>query len=112
MESLIQETEFMVQTDIDELLKWYGCETWSLTLTEEHKMRVFENRVLRREFGPKREEGAEHWRRLHNEELRNLYASQNIIRVIKSSRLKRAGHVALIGELQNAYKISIGKLEG
>jgi hypothetical protein len=62
----------------------YGCETWSVTLGEEHRLRVFENRVLRRIFGPKREEVAGGWRRLHNEELHNFYASSNIIKVIKS----------------------------
>jgi hypothetical protein len=60
-----------------------GCETWSLTLREEHRLKVFENRVLRRIFGPKREEVAGDWRRLHSEELHNLYASPNIVRVIK-----------------------------
>jgi hypothetical protein len=62
----------------------YGCETWSPTLREEHRLRVFENRVLRIIFTPKREVMMGEWRRLHNEELRNLYASPNIIRVIKS----------------------------
>jgi hypothetical protein len=61
----------------------YGCETWSLTLREEHKLRVFENRVLRKIFGPKREEDGS-WRKLHNDELHNLYSSSNIVRVIKS----------------------------
>jgi hypothetical protein len=64
------------------------CETWSLTLREEHRMRVFENRVLRRIFGPMREEIARGWRRLHKEEHHNLYASPNIIRVMKSRRMR------------------------
>jgi hypothetical protein len=68
----------------------YGCDTWSLTLPEEHRWRVFENRVLRRIFGPKREEVAGGWRRLHNEELHDLYSSSNIIRVIKSRIIKWA----------------------
>ena len=71
----------------------YGCETWSLTLREECRLRVFENRILRRIFRPKREDNWE-WRRLHNEELHSLYRSPNIIRVIKSIRLRWAGHVA------------------
>ena len=71
----------------------YGCETWSLTLREESRLRVFENRILSRVFGPKRDENGE-WRRLHNEELHNLYRSTNIVRVIKSRRLRWAGHVA------------------
>jgi hypothetical protein len=70
----------------------YGCETWSLTLTEEHRLRVFENRVLRRIFGPKRKEDGS-WRKLHNDELHSLYSSPNIVRVIKSRRMRWAGHV-------------------
>ena len=61
----------------------YGCETWSLTLREERKLRVFENMVLRRIFGPRRDEVTGEWRRLHNEELNDLYSSPNIVRVIK-----------------------------
>jgi hypothetical protein len=64
----------------------YGCETWSLTLREEHKLRVFENKVLRRIFGPKNYEVTAGWRKLHNEELRDLYSSPSIIRIIKSRR--------------------------
>jgi hypothetical protein len=62
----------------------YGCETWSLTLREERRLKVFENRVLRRIFGPKRDEMAGEWRKLHNEELNDLYSSPNIVRVVKS----------------------------
>ena len=68
----------------------YGCETWSLTLREESRLRVFEN--LRQIFGPKRDENGE-WRRLHNEELYSLYRSPNIVRVIKSKKLRWTGHV-------------------
>jgi hypothetical protein len=75
----------------------YGCETWSLTLREEHRLRVFENRVLRRIFGPKRDEVTGGWRKLHNEELHNLYSSPSIIRMIKSRRMSWAGHVARMG---------------
>jgi hypothetical protein len=71
-----------------------GCETWSLTPREEHRLRVFENRELRRIFGPKREEGAGGWRRLCNEKLHILYASPNTIRVIKSRKMRCMGHVA------------------
>jgi hypothetical protein len=72
----------------------YGCETWSLTLREEHRLRMFENRVLRRIFGRKRDEVTGGWRKLHNEELHNLYPSPSIIRMIKSRRTRWAGHVA------------------
>jgi hypothetical protein len=69
----------------------YGCETWSLTLREERRLRVFENRLLRRIFGPKRVEVRGKWRKLHNEELNVLYSSPNIVRVIKSRRMRWAG---------------------
>jgi hypothetical protein len=72
----------------------YGCETWSLTLREEHRLRVFENRVLRRICGPKRDEVNGGWRKPHNEELHNLYSSTNIMKMIKSRRMRWAGLVA------------------
>jgi hypothetical protein len=75
----------------------YGCETWSLTLREEHRLRVFENRVLRRIFGPKRDEVTWGWRKLHNDELHNLYSSPSIIRMIKSRRMRWAWHIARMG---------------
>jgi hypothetical protein len=70
----------------------YGCETWSLTLREEQRLRVFEKRVLRRIFGPKRDEVTGEWSRLHKDELNALYSSPNIIRVIKSTGMRWAGH--------------------
>ena len=76
----------------------YGCETWSLTLREEHRLRVFENRVLRRILGPKRDGAARQRRKLHNEGLNDLYSSSNIVRVIKSRRMRWAGHVARMGD--------------
>jgi hypothetical protein len=89
----------------------YGCETWSLTLREEHRLRVFENRVLRRIFGLKRDEVTGEWRKLHNEELRDLYSSPSLIRMIKSRRMRWAGHVARMGEKTNAYRLLVGKPE-
>ena len=85
----------------------YGCETWSLTLRENRKLRVFENRVLRL----KRDEVTGEWRKLHNEELNVLYCSPNIIRVIKS-RMKWAGHVGLMGDWGSAYRNVVGRKEG
>jgi hypothetical protein len=85
----------------------YEYETWFFTLRGEHRFRVFENRVLRRMFGPKREEVTGDWRKLHNEELHDMYASPNIIRMVKSRWMKCAGHVARIGEILNAYDILV-----
>jgi hypothetical protein len=75
----------------------YRCETWSLTLREEQRLRMFENRVLRRIFGPKRDEVTGGQRKLHNEELHGLYSSPGIVRAIKARRLRWAGHVARMG---------------
>jgi hypothetical protein len=90
----------------------YGRETWSLTLKEEHRLRVFENRVVRRIFGPKRDEVTGEWKKLHNEELHILYASPNNIRQIKSRRMRWPGHVACMGEERNVYKVLMGKPDG
>ena len=80
----------------------YGCETWSLTLREERRLRVFEKRVLRRIFGHKKDEVRGEWRKPHNEELNDLYSSPNIVRVIKSRRKRWVGHVAPMGR-RDAY---------
>jgi hypothetical protein len=86
----------------------YECETLSLTLREEHRLRVFENSVLRGIFGPKRDEVIGEWRKLHNRELHNLYSSPDIIRHIKSRRMRCAGHVACMGEGRNVYRVLVG----
>jgi hypothetical protein len=83
----------------------YECETWSLTLREEHRLRVFENRVLRRIFGSKRDEVTGEWKKLHNKELRDLYSSPSIIRIIKSRRMKWACLVARMEEKRNGYRL-------
>ena len=83
----------------------YGCETWSLTLREEHGLRVFENRVLRRIFGVERDGVTGEWRKLHNEELNVLYFSPNIVRVMKSRRMRWAGHVARMWERSGVYRV-------
>jgi hypothetical protein len=89
-----------------------GCKTWSLTPMEEHRLRVFENRVLRRIFGPKRYEVTGEWRKLHSEELHNLYLSPDIIRQVNSRRMGWARHVARMGEERKMYKVLVGKPEG
>ncbi|KAJ4428825.1 hypothetical protein ANN_25818 [Periplaneta americana] len=90
----------------------YGCETWTLTLREEHRLRVFENKVLRKIFGAKWDEVTGEWRKLHNTELHALYSSPDIIRNLKSRRLRWAGHVARMGESRNAYRVLVGRPEG
>jgi hypothetical protein len=89
-----------------------GVKLGLLTLREEHRLRVFENRALRRIFGPKRDEVTGEWRKLHNKELHDLYSSPSIIRIIKSRRMRWAGHVARMGEKRNADRLFVGKPEG
>jgi hypothetical protein len=83
----------------------YGCETWSLILTDERRLRVLVNRVVRRIFGHKRDEGTGKWRKLHNEELSDLYSSPNNIWVIKSRRMRWAGHVVHLRERRGVYRV-------
>jgi hypothetical protein len=90
----------------------YGCETWSLTPREEHRLRVFENTFLRRIFVPKRDEVTGEWRKLHSEELHNLYSFPDIIRQVKSMRMRWARHVARMGEERKVYKVLVGNPEG
>ena len=89
----------------------YGCKTWSLTLREERRLSLFENRVLRRIFGPKRDEVTGEWRKPHNEELNDLYSSPNIVRVIKPRRNRWAVYVARMGEEKSVFKVLVGKPE-
>ncbi|KAJ4425726.1 hypothetical protein ANN_27922 [Periplaneta americana] len=89
----------------------YGCDTWTLTLREEHRLRMFENKVLRKIFGAKRDEVTGEWRKLHNTELHALYSSPDIIRNLKSRHLRWAGHVARKGESRNAYRVLVGRPE-
>ena len=88
-----------------------GCETWSLTLREERRLRVSENRVLRKVFGPKGDEETGEWRKLHNEELNDLYSLPNIVGVVKSRRIRWAGHVARMGEDRGVQRVLVGKPE-
>jgi len=90
----------------------YGCETWLLTLREEYRLRVFENRVLRKIFRPKRDEVTGELRKLHNDELRDRYSSTSIIRMMKSRRMRWVGHVACMGERRGVYRVLVGKPEG
>jgi len=90
----------------------YGCEIWLLTLREERRLRVFENRMLRRIFGPKREKVTREWRKLCNEELNDLYPSSNIVWVIKWRTMRWAGHVACMGERRDVYRVFGGEPEG
>jgi hypothetical protein len=90
----------------------YGCETWSLKLREERRLRVFENRVLRRLFGPKRDEVMGEGRKLHNKELNDLYSLPNIVWVVKSSQMRWAGHVAHMWADRGVCRVLVGKPEG
>jgi hypothetical protein len=107
-----RETYFVDEPRINFPGVLYGCETWSLILREEHRLRVFENRVLRSIFGWKRDGVTGEWRKLHNEELCDLYSSPSIIRIIKSKRMRWAGLITRMGEKRNAYRFLVGKPEG
>jgi hypothetical protein len=91
------------------LVVLYGCKTWSLTLWDKRRLRVFENRVLRRVFGSKRNEVTGEWRKLHNEDLNDLYSLPNIVRVVKSRRMRWAEHVARMGEDRGMHRVLLVK---
>jgi hypothetical protein len=91
---------------------FYGCKIWSLTLREEYRFKVFENRAVRRIFGPKWDDVTGEWRKLHSEELHNLYPSPNNIRQIKSRRMSWAGYVVRMGAERKLYKVLVEKPEG
>jgi hypothetical protein len=90
----------------------YGCETWALALRKEHRLWVFENKVLRGIFRQRRDEVTGEWRKIHNEELHDLYSSPSIIRIIKARSMRWAGHVARMGEKRKAYRLLVRKPEG
>jgi hypothetical protein len=90
----------------------YGCKTWFLTLRDEHRLGAIENRVLRRIYEPRRDEVTGEWRKLHNEELRDLYSSPSMIRIIKLWRIRLAEKVARMGEKRKTYRFLMGKPEG
>jgi len=90
----------------------YGCETWSLTLKEELRLRMLENWALRRIFGPRGDEVTKEWRKVHKEELDDLYIPPNNFRMIKSRRIPWAGHVARMGERRSVYRVLVGKPDG
>jgi hypothetical protein len=89
----------------------YGCESWSLTSREERRLKVLENRVLRRIFEPKRDKATKEWRKLHNEELKELYSAPIIVWVIISRRMRWAGHVERMGIRRGVYRVLVGKPE-
>jgi hypothetical protein len=112
LEINMEKTKYMLLKTIILPVVLYGCETWSLTLREEYRPRVFENMVLRRIFGPKRDQVTGGWRKLHNEELCDLESLPSIIRMIKSRRMRWAGHVACMGKKMSMYRLLVGKPEG
>jgi hypothetical protein len=89
-----------------------GVKPWSLTLREKHSLRVFENRVLRRIFWPKRDGVRGEWRKLHNKEMNDLYCLPDIVWMIESRRMRCAGHVAHMGERSGVYRVLVGRPEG
>jgi hypothetical protein len=108
--SLSKHVKFKIYRTLILPVVLYGHETWSFTSREEHELKVFENRVLRKVFGSKRDKTTGYWRRLANEELHDLPCSPNINLVIKPGRKRCVGHAAYMGETREAYRVSVGKL--
>ena len=108
----IQKLKFRIYGNIILPVVLYGCETWSLTLREECRLRLFDNGMLRRILGPMRDEVTGEWRKLHTEELNDMYCSSNIVRVIKSRKMRWVGHVAHMGEGKGIYRVLVGEPEG
>jgi hypothetical protein len=104
--------KFKIYRTIIVFVVLYGCETWPFTLSEGRTVRMFENRELRKIFGPNKDEVEGKWRKLHSKELNDLYSSSNIVRVIKSRRMRWARHVARIGDSRGEYRVLVGKPEG
>ncbi|KAJ4426318.1 hypothetical protein ANN_27132 [Periplaneta americana] len=112
IEVMVAFTDRLRPPSVATTFKLYFLNAWTLTLREEQRLRVFENKVLRKIFGAKRDEVTGEWRKLHNAELHALYSSPDIIRNIKSRRLRWAGHVARMGESRNAYRVLVGRPAG
>jgi hypothetical protein len=110
--SLCENVKINIYRTIILPLVLYGCESRSLTLREEHRLRVFENRVLKRIFRPKRDEVTWEWRKLHSEEHNDLYSLPNFISVVKSRRIIWVGYVARMREKGGVYRALVGKPEG
>jgi len=108
----VQNLKFKIYRTLILSVFLYVCEIWSLTLREERRLRVFENRVLRRVFGPKRDEITGEWRTIHNKFLRDLYYLPNIARLVKSRKMRWTGNVARMGEGRGVHRVLVGKSEG
>ena len=109
---LSKNTKFKIYRTIILPVVLYGCETWSLTLRKERRLRAFETRVLGKILGPKRDKVTGEWRKLRNEELNDLYSTPNIFRVTKSRIMRWAGHVARVGDRKDVYRVVLGRPEG
>ena len=108
MSSSLFSNKFKVNIKQSYTVVLYGCETWSLTLREEHRLTIFVNKVLRKIFGTKKDEIIGEWSKLHNAEVHALYSSPDIIRNLKSRRMRLAGHIARMEHSRNAYRVLVG----